>query len=74
MRECDRLLRSGISFQISCKIRCPAFQGFTMTVFAKVVLFTDSDGRAKFREEPVALPGGNPQSMLSVLCPSGGYQ
>ena len=45
-----------------------------MTVFTKVVLFTDTDGRAKFRKEPVALPGGNPQSMLSVLCPSGGYQ
>ena len=45
-----------------------------MTAFTKVVLFTDTDGRAKFREEPVALPGGNPQSMLSALCPSGGYQ
>ena len=45
-----------------------------MTVFAKVVLFTDTDGRAKFREEPVALPEGNPQSMLSALCASGGYQ
>jgi hypothetical protein len=45
-----------------------------MTVFTKVVLFTDTDGRAKFREEPVALPEGNPQSMLSALSPSGGYQ
>jgi hypothetical protein len=45
-----------------------------MTVFNKVVLFTDTDGRAKFREEPVALPEGNPQSMLSALSPSGGYQ
>ena len=45
-----------------------------MAVFTKVVLFTDTDGRAKFREEPLALPEGNPQSMLSVLCPSGGYQ
>lgn len=45
-----------------------------MTVFTKVILFTDTDGRAKFREEPVALPEGNPQSMLSVLSPSGGYQ
>ncbi len=45
-----------------------------MTVFTKVILFTDTDGRAKFREEPVALPEGNPQSMLSALSPSGGYQ
>ena len=45
-----------------------------MTAFTKVILFTDTDGRAKFREEPVALPEGNPQSMLSELCPSGGYQ
>ena len=45
-----------------------------MTTFTKVILFTDTDGIAKFREEAVALPEGNPQSMLSVLCPSGGYQ
>lgn len=45
-----------------------------MTVFIKVVLFTDTDGRAKFREESVALAEGSPQSMLSAVCPSGGYQ
>ena len=45
-----------------------------MTAFTKVILFTDTDGRAKFREEPVSLLEGNPQSMLSALCPSGGYQ
>ena len=45
-----------------------------MTVFKKVVLFTDTDGRAKFRDEAVAMAEGNPQSMLSALCPSGGYQ
>ena len=45
-----------------------------MTVFNKVILFTDSDGRATFREEPVSLPEGSPQSMLSDLMPSGGYQ
>ena len=42
--------------------------------FTKVVLFTDTDGRAKFREEQLALGEGNPQSMLSGLMPSGGYQ
>ena len=45
-----------------------------MTAFAKTILFTDADGRARFREEAVALPGGSPQSMLSGLMPSGGMQ
>jgi len=45
-----------------------------MTQFTKVILFTNTDGRAKFRDEPVALPQGNPQAMLSTLFPSGGYQ
>ena len=42
--------------------------------FTKVVLFTDADGRAKFREELLPLDQGNPQSMLSELFASGGYQ
>ena len=42
--------------------------------FTKVVLFTDSDGRARFREEPVPLTEGKPQARLSPLMPSGGYQ
>lgn len=42
--------------------------------FTKVILFTDTDGRAKFREEELLLSEGNPQSMLSALAPSGGYQ
>ncbi len=29
-----------------------------MSCFCKVVLFTDTDGRAKFREEAVAIPEG----------------
>ncbi|MES2280740.1 MAG: hypothetical protein V4542_04945 [Pseudomonadota bacterium] len=45
-----------------------------MTAFAKVILFTGTDGRARFREEEVELGEGNPQSMLSALMPSGGYQ
>ena len=45
-----------------------------MTSFTKTILFTDTDGRARFREEPIALPEGNPQSMLSALMPSSGYQ
>ena len=45
-----------------------------MTTFTKVVLYTDRDGRAKFRDEQVALPEGTPQAMLSAVFPSGGYQ
>ena len=45
-----------------------------MSVFTKVVLFTDTDGRAGFREEAVLLSEGTPQSTLSPLAGSGGYQ
>ena len=45
-----------------------------MATFTKVVLFTGADGRAQFREEVVALDQGTPQSMLSELFASGGYQ
>ncbi len=45
-----------------------------MSTFNKVVLFTDSDGRAKFREESVALSEGTPAARLSPLMPSGGLQ
>ena len=42
--------------------------------FTKLVLFTAADGRAGFREEPLALTEGKPQARLSPLAPSGGYQ
>ena len=42
--------------------------------FTKVVLYTDRDGRAKWREDAIALPEGTPQAMLSTVLPSGGYQ
>ena len=45
-----------------------------MNAFTKVVLYTDRDGRANWREEALALPGGTPQAMLSELFPSSGYQ
>lgn len=45
-----------------------------MTEFRKTILFTDHDGRARFREEALALNEGNPQSRLSALASSGGYQ
>ena len=45
-----------------------------METFTKVVLFTDTDGRARFRDELVPLDQGTPQSMLSDVFASGGYQ
>jgi hypothetical protein len=45
-----------------------------MTSFTRIVLFTDIDGRARFREEPIPLDQGTPQSQLSALMASGGYQ
>jgi hypothetical protein len=42
--------------------------------FTKLVLFTDRDGRARWREETIALGEGTPQARLSALFPSGGYQ
>ncbi len=46
----------------------------TMPHFTQVVLFTDADGRARFREEVVPLEEGTPQARLSALMPSGGFQ
>ena len=45
-----------------------------MQYFTQVVLITDTDGRARFRDEPIALSEGAPMSMLSALQASGGYQ
>lgn len=45
-----------------------------MPTFRKTILFTDTDGRARFKEEDLALDEGTPQSALSALLPSGGYQ
>jgi len=45
-----------------------------MDTFTKIILFTDTDGRARFREEPIALSEGKPAAMLSPLMPSGGCQ
>lgn len=44
------------------------------TTFTQVVLFTDTDGRARFREQAIALTEGKPESRLSALMASGGYQ
>ncbi len=42
--------------------------------FSQVILFTDTDGRARFREQAIALTEGKPQALLSPLMPSGGLQ
>lgn len=45
-----------------------------MSTFHRVILFTDTDGRARFREDRVELSEGTPAARLSPLMPSGGYQ
>ena len=45
-----------------------------MSTFTQTILFTDTDGRARFRQETLALTEGKPQARLSPLMPSGGYQ
>ena len=45
-----------------------------MAQFHKTVLFTDTDGRARFREETVSLSEGTPAARLSPLLPSVGHQ
>ena len=42
--------------------------------FTQVILYTDDDGRARFREQAIALDEGKPQARLSRLMPSGGLQ
>ena len=46
----------------------------SMATFAKVVLYTAADGRARWRDEIVELAEGKPQARLSPLMASGGYQ
>jgi hypothetical protein len=45
-----------------------------MTTFTQTVLFTDHDGRARFRQEAIALPEGSAMTQLSALRPATGYQ
>jgi hypothetical protein len=45
-----------------------------VATFNKVILFTDRDGRARFREEKVELNEGTPQAALSRVFSCGGYQ
>jgi hypothetical protein len=45
-----------------------------MTTFTKIILFTDGDGLARWRDETVALTQGKPAARLSALMASTGYQ
>ena len=45
-----------------------------MTNFTKVVLFTDTDGKARFKEESLPMGEGSPQSQLTEILKAEGYQ
>jgi hypothetical protein len=45
-----------------------------MTTFTKVILYTDTDGYAKFREETIPLTEGKPEARLSAMFDASGYQ
>ena len=45
-----------------------------METFTHTILETGPDGRARFRDVPVALDQGKPESRLSALMASGGFQ
>ena len=45
-----------------------------MPTFTQVELFTDTDGRARFRESAIALTEGSEAARLSVIAPATGLQ
>ncbi len=45
-----------------------------MSTFQQVVLYTDTDGRARFREVEIPLSEGTPQARLSAPMPAAGCQ
>ncbi|HRN75633.1 hypothetical protein [Ottowia sp.] len=45
-----------------------------MITLTQAVLYTDTDGRARFRDEPLILSEGTPAARLSTLMASGGWQ
>jgi len=45
-----------------------------MPTFTRTVLFTDTDGRARFKQEAVPLDQGNAPTHLSELLPTQGMQ
>ena len=45
-----------------------------MEKFTKVVLFTDTDGKARFKEEAIPMNEGTPQTQLTKIFSAEGYQ
>lgn len=45
-----------------------------MAQFTQTILYTDTDGRARFSERVMDLNAGTPASRLSEVMPSAGYQ
>lgn len=45
-----------------------------MPTFTQCELFTDTDGRARFRETAIALPDGSDAARLSAIAPATGLQ
>lgn len=45
-----------------------------MPQLLRTVLYTDAEGRARFRDEPIDLNEGSAATALSPQAPSGGYQ
>ena len=45
-----------------------------MITLTQTILYTDTDGRAKFKDQALALTEGNAAAALSPLQPSAGYQ
>ncbi|WP_024521078.1 hypothetical protein [Bradyrhizobium sp. Tv2a-2] len=45
-----------------------------MSGFKKIILFTDTDGRTRFREETIQLTEGTPQIQLSEASPCSNYR
>jgi len=45
-----------------------------MTTFTKVILYTDIDGRAKFKDETIPMDEGTSQSQLTKIFSAEGYQ
>lgn len=45
-----------------------------MSIFQQVILFTDTDGRARFKQADIPLTEGTPAARLSALMPCAGLQ
>ncbi len=45
-----------------------------MDTFTQIELYTDTDGRARFRENPIPLSEGSPAARLSSIIPATGLQ